>query len=204
MLMNVRFEANNGHDADGPRCPLMTQSGHSSFTRQRLETAHEDAGLTPSCAHSSFSPPGTQSGILSRAESRLLGRRVQMDLIFEVLTPAVPPLRGILALTGSQHRPRGRGRLGGQWRVQAPRLVTYGAFAKTLEHRFLECVGHAHPFVGYLNDYLLPAIACFAMHCDAHRPAAMNKSIVEEVMDHVTKIISAAMERDHVRRFNDH
>ena len=27
-LMNVRFEKNNGHDADVTRCPLMTQSRH--------------------------------------------------------------------------------------------------------------------------------------------------------------------------------
>ena len=27
-LMNVRFEGNNGHDANVTRCPLMTQSGH--------------------------------------------------------------------------------------------------------------------------------------------------------------------------------
>jgi hypothetical protein len=27
-LMNVRFEGNNGHDADATRCLLMTQSGH--------------------------------------------------------------------------------------------------------------------------------------------------------------------------------
>ena len=27
--MNVRFEGNNGHDADVTRCLLMTQSGHS-------------------------------------------------------------------------------------------------------------------------------------------------------------------------------
>ena len=27
-LMNVRFEANNGHDADVTRCLLMTQSRH--------------------------------------------------------------------------------------------------------------------------------------------------------------------------------
>ena len=27
-LMNVRFEVNNGHDADVARCLLMTQSGH--------------------------------------------------------------------------------------------------------------------------------------------------------------------------------
>ena len=26
--MNVRFEGNNGHDADVTRCLLMTQSGH--------------------------------------------------------------------------------------------------------------------------------------------------------------------------------
>jgi hypothetical protein len=28
-LMDVRFEGNNGHDADMTRCLLMTQSGHS-------------------------------------------------------------------------------------------------------------------------------------------------------------------------------
>ena len=28
-LMNVRFEGNNGHDADVTRCLLMTQSGHA-------------------------------------------------------------------------------------------------------------------------------------------------------------------------------
>jgi hypothetical protein len=27
-LMNVRFEGNNGHDADLTRCLLMTHSGH--------------------------------------------------------------------------------------------------------------------------------------------------------------------------------
>ena len=27
-LMNVRFEGNNGHDADVTRCLLLTQSGH--------------------------------------------------------------------------------------------------------------------------------------------------------------------------------
>jgi hypothetical protein len=27
-LMNVRFEGNNGHDADVMRCLLLTQSGH--------------------------------------------------------------------------------------------------------------------------------------------------------------------------------
>jgi hypothetical protein len=27
-LMNVRFDRNNGHDADVTRCLLMTQSGH--------------------------------------------------------------------------------------------------------------------------------------------------------------------------------
>ena len=29
-LMNVHFEANNGHDADVTRCLLMTHSGHRS------------------------------------------------------------------------------------------------------------------------------------------------------------------------------
>jgi hypothetical protein len=28
-LMNVRFEGHIGHDADGTRCLLLTQSGHS-------------------------------------------------------------------------------------------------------------------------------------------------------------------------------
>jgi hypothetical protein len=27
-LMNVRFEGNNGHDADVARCLLLTQTGH--------------------------------------------------------------------------------------------------------------------------------------------------------------------------------
>jgi hypothetical protein len=30
-LINVRFEGNNGHDADVARCLLMTLSGHSSL-----------------------------------------------------------------------------------------------------------------------------------------------------------------------------
>jgi hypothetical protein len=43
-LMNVRFEGNNGHDADGSLCPLMTQSRHSAShaiatkTRSRLKS----------------------------------------------------------------------------------------------------------------------------------------------------------------------
>ena len=28
-LVNVRFDGNNGHDADVTRCLLMTQSGHA-------------------------------------------------------------------------------------------------------------------------------------------------------------------------------
>jgi hypothetical protein len=28
-LMNVRFEGDNGHDADVPQCLLLTQSGHA-------------------------------------------------------------------------------------------------------------------------------------------------------------------------------
>ena len=75
---------------------------------------------------------------------------------------------------------------------------------KALEHRFPERFGHPHPFIGNFNDYLLPAIASFATHCHAHRPAAVQEGIVEEVMDHVTKIIGVTMERNQVRRFNDH
>ena len=34
-LTNVRFEGNNGHDADVTRCPLMTQSGHHALEYPR-------------------------------------------------------------------------------------------------------------------------------------------------------------------------
>jgi hypothetical protein len=36
--MNVRFEGNNGHDANGPLCRLMTRSGHlvTSIAQERL------------------------------------------------------------------------------------------------------------------------------------------------------------------------
>jgi hypothetical protein len=34
-LMNVRFEVNNGHDADVARCLLMTHSGHLAQLRGR-------------------------------------------------------------------------------------------------------------------------------------------------------------------------
>jgi hypothetical protein len=33
--MNVRFEGNNGHDADSSACPLMTRSGHPGVTESR-------------------------------------------------------------------------------------------------------------------------------------------------------------------------
>jgi len=33
-LMNVRFEGNNGHDADVTRCLLMTHSGHCQCHRR--------------------------------------------------------------------------------------------------------------------------------------------------------------------------
>ena len=36
-LTNVRFEGNNGHDADGTRCLLMTLSGHD-YRVARLHT----------------------------------------------------------------------------------------------------------------------------------------------------------------------
>ena len=35
-LMNVRFEGNNGHDADVTRCLLMTLSGHPLGTQNEL------------------------------------------------------------------------------------------------------------------------------------------------------------------------
>jgi hypothetical protein len=35
-LMNVRFEGNNGHDADVTRCLLMTLSRHPTSERGRL------------------------------------------------------------------------------------------------------------------------------------------------------------------------
>ena len=34
-LTNVRFEGNNGHDADVTRCLLMTQGGHSERIASR-------------------------------------------------------------------------------------------------------------------------------------------------------------------------
>ena len=36
-LMHVRFEGNNGHDADVTRCLLMTQSGHVAWDRSALD-----------------------------------------------------------------------------------------------------------------------------------------------------------------------
>jgi hypothetical protein len=85
-----------------------------------------------------------------------------------------------------------------------PRPWRRRTFAKSVKHRFFECVGHTRPFIGDLNDNLLPAAARFVTHCDAHRPAAVDNSIVEKVMHHVTKIISVTKERNHVGRFNDH
>ena len=45
-LMNVRFEGNNGHDANGPLCRLMTQSGLSGSAQARevLATLARDGG----------------------------------------------------------------------------------------------------------------------------------------------------------------
>jgi hypothetical protein len=37
--MNVRFEGNNGHDADVTRCPLLTQSGH-----RPIRASHQPIG----------------------------------------------------------------------------------------------------------------------------------------------------------------
>ncbi len=44
-LMNVRFEGNNGHDADVDACPLMTHSGHrQGFASGQYQLAFESAG----------------------------------------------------------------------------------------------------------------------------------------------------------------
>ena len=44
--MNVRFEGNNGHDADVMRCLLMTLSGHLSSTIIRRSSKGPALALT--------------------------------------------------------------------------------------------------------------------------------------------------------------
>jgi hypothetical protein len=46
-LMNVRFERNNGHEADVTRCLLMTQSGlsGSAQAREALATLARDGAV---------------------------------------------------------------------------------------------------------------------------------------------------------------
>ena len=45
-LMNVRFERNNGHDADVTRCLLLTQSGHEG---ENEKAAGEAFKLSEAC-----------------------------------------------------------------------------------------------------------------------------------------------------------
>jgi hypothetical protein len=44
-LMNVRFEGNNGHDADVARCLLMTQSGHRSSRTEAGSSVREKSEI---------------------------------------------------------------------------------------------------------------------------------------------------------------
>ena len=52
VLMNLRFEGNNGHDADVTRCLLMTHSGHcyrrkyfSEWSLSRAQTCELDSAV---------------------------------------------------------------------------------------------------------------------------------------------------------------
>jgi len=55
--MNVRFEANNGHDADVTRCLLMTQSGHSRRKTQWVRVRNGDQTITPRIAFATWLRP---------------------------------------------------------------------------------------------------------------------------------------------------
>jgi hypothetical protein len=50
-LMDVRFQGNNGHDADVTRCLLMTQSGHPDSALRKT---------TPRLSSGSVSPMGSE------------------------------------------------------------------------------------------------------------------------------------------------
>jgi len=50
-LTNVRFEGNNGHDADVTRCLLMTQSGH---VRSAMGFCDIQSNLTARWVNSGF------------------------------------------------------------------------------------------------------------------------------------------------------
>ena len=45
--MNVRFEGNNGHDADVTRCLLMTQSGHVKAPRPSIHPSLPQGSNSP-------------------------------------------------------------------------------------------------------------------------------------------------------------
>jgi hypothetical protein len=67
-LMNVRFEWNNGHDADVTRCLLMTHSGHATDGAQT-------AGLAPVCYFCASRHDPSQSspgGVFFRLSMRLM------------------------------------------------------------------------------------------------------------------------------------
>ena len=57
-LMNVRFEGNDGHDADVTRCLLMTQSGHLAPKHVRLPST----GITRAPELESHCPMGGPRG----------------------------------------------------------------------------------------------------------------------------------------------
>jgi hypothetical protein len=58
-LTNVRFEGNNGHDADETRCLLMTQSGHLA---PKHSTAALDRWITRPPELESHCPMGGPRG----------------------------------------------------------------------------------------------------------------------------------------------
>jgi hypothetical protein len=105
-LMNVRFEGNNGHDADVTRCLLMTQCGHwTTGYRPLLEQSlrglslclnwsaprcspKESAGAYQcSCRGQSTKVSGSVSGRRTRLRDRLL---VHCDQIIGIVLQSEP------------------------------------------------------------------------------------------------------------------
>ena len=77
-LMNVRFEGNNGHDADGPLCRLMTQSGHP-FGRKAKRSAQ--GGLQQAKGLLSCDPRGCPAARYPVCESTCAIMRSTRDAI---------------------------------------------------------------------------------------------------------------------------
>jgi hypothetical protein len=60
-LMNVRFEVNNGHDADVARCLLMTHSGRFSVLVMELSRVLAVGKLDSNCPIPSDGQPDKRS-----------------------------------------------------------------------------------------------------------------------------------------------